>query len=395
MNKNMKFLMAFLLPIVFAVVLVWGFFEYGPLGVFEADAPPVEILFIERAVFSPEHIELKVFNDGPEPVTVAQAVINEVIWQFEMIPSNTLQPLETGYVAFDYPWIEGDPLAFTLMASDGVTFEKEVDVAFTSPVFSMRYVKTFVALGIYVGVIPVLLGLLWFPFLRRLRGKGYSFLLSLTIGLLLFLGVDTFAEALELIGDLPDALNGVGILLIGFMLAIFVLGAISYKIENRAEVKGDHFKALTWGYLISLGIGLHNLGEGLAIGSAYALGEVALGATLVVGFMAHNLTEGIAIISPLTKDSGKISRFFMHLVMMGLLAGAPTIIGTLIGGFAYSAVYGVFFLAVGAGAIFDVTYDIANHMAKGKWNSLFTMTNVFGIFLGLLLMYFTGVLVLG
>ncbi|TSC84716.1 MAG: putative metal cation transporter [Parcubacteria group bacterium Gr01-1014_13] len=395
-NRGLKTWISFLLPLILLAGLLWGFIKYGPLGVFKAEFPPVEKLVIQRVNFMPERIDLEVFNDGPESVTVAQLVVNEVIWQFKMQPdNNTLKPLEGGVVSLAYPWTEGDPIAFTLISSDGVTFGKEVDVAFLTPTIDATYLRTFILLGLYVGVVPVLLGLLWFPFLRRLKGKGYLFLLSLTIGLLLFLGFSTLAESIELIGELPSAFNGVGLLVIGFVSAILILGAVTYKTEFSLANKSDHSKALIWSYLIALGIGLHNLGEGLAIGSAYTLGEIALGSTLVIGFMVHNVTEGVAIISPLTHGEVKIKRFFKHLLLMGLLAGAPTILGSLIGGFAYSPVYGVLFLAIGAGAIFDVTFDILHHMAKGRWNSLFTTTNVFGFLAGLFLMYVTGFLVLG
>jgi len=385
----------FLLPTALLVAFFSIFITYGPLGVLKADIPPVEKLIIQRVVFTPEHIDLKIFNDGPEPVTVAQAVVNEVIWKFDMLPDTTLDPLENGFVSLAYPWINGDPIAFTLISSNGVTFEKEVDVSFLTPTVDLAYIKTFVLLGVYVGIIPVLVGLLWFPFLRGLGTRWYLFLLSLTTGLLLFLGVSTIAEAIELVGDLPSVFNGAGLLLIGFVSAILVLGAISYKTEFYVAKGGDHVRSLMWAYLIALGIGLHNLGEGLAMGSAYALGEIALGSTLVIGFMIHNVTEGVAIVSPLTRSEVRTKSFIGHLVFMGLLAGAPTIIGSLVGGFAYSPIYGVLFLAIGAGAIFDITFDILHHMAKGRWLSLFTTTNVLGFLSGLLIMYATGFLVLG
>ena len=173
------------------------------------------------------------------------------------------------------------------------------------------------------------------------------------------------------------------------------MSAVSYKTQHQRKLKGEQYQALVWGYLIALGIGLHNLGEGLAIGSAYAIGEIALGSTLVIGFMIHNVTEGVAIIAPLTRTYQQIKRFLFHLIMMGLLAGAPTILGTLIGGFAYSATIAVLFLSIGAGAIFDVSFDILQHMAKGKWLEIFTVTNVLGFLAGLLIMYVTGFLVVG
>lgn len=394
-NHRIKFLGRALLPIVLLFILLFVFIKFGPLGVFKATLPPIEEIFIQRIILEPEQITLKVINDGPEPVTIAQVTVNEVFWQFSMHPSSTLMPLEKGTIKLNYPWLEGDPYSITLFASDGVTFEGEIEVATETPKFNFIFFKSFVLLGIYVGVIPVLIGLLWFPFLKMLRLRWYSFLLSLTIGLLVFLGFDALSESFELIESLPQAFNGIGILLIGFLLAVLTLSAVSYKTQHHAKEKGENYQALMWGYLIALGIGLHNLGEGLAIGSAYAVGEIALGSLLVIGFMVHNVTEGVAIVVPLTKTFKQIRHFLFHLIMMGLLAGMPTIIGTLIGGFSYSVALGVFFLAIGAGAIFDVAFDIMNQMAKGQWLSIFTVTNVLGFLAGLLIMYATGFLVLG
>jgi len=391
-----KMIVGFLFPIVLLFVLLWVFLKFGPLGVFEADLPPIEEIFVKDTILTPENITLEIFNDGPETVTLAQLTVNEAIWQFEMTPEdNTLEPLESGEISIFYPWIEGDPIGITLFASDGVTFEHEIGVAFETPTFNFIYFKTFVLLGIYVGVIPILIGLLWFPFLRKLRGDSYNFLLSLTIGLLVFLGVDTLAESFEFVDQVASTFNGLGVLLIGFLLAIFVLAGVSYKTERHVAERGDQFKALVWGYLIALGIGLHNLGEGLAIGSAYAIGEIALGGSLVIGFMVHNVTEGVAIVSPLTKNASRVGKIFWHLFWMGIIAGAPTILGTLIGGFAYAPIYSLLFLAIGAGAIFEVSFDILHHMAKGRFKSLFTQTNILGFMAGLLIMYFTGFLVLG
>jgi len=383
-----------LLPIVLLAMLLFGFLIFGPLGVFKATLPPIEEVAIQRIILEPEQIVVEIINDGPEPVTIAQVAVNEVFWQFDMGADKTLSPLERGRIKLHYPWLEGDPLFITLFSSNGVTFEGEVGVATLTPMFNWTYFKTFVLLGIYVGVIPVLLGLLWFPFLKRLRGNWYSFLLSLTIGLLVFLGFDALSESVELAGSLPNAFNGTGILVIGFLLAVMTLSAVSYKTQFQRQ-KSEQYQALSWGYLIALGIGLHNLGEGLAIGSAYAIGEIALGSTLVIGFMIHNVTEGIAIVAPLTRTFSLIRRFFVHLVVMGILAGAPTIAGALIGGFSYSAAAAVFFLAIGAGAIFDVAFDITKQMSKGQWMSVFTVTNVLGFLAGLIIMYMTGVLVLG
>ena len=385
-----------ILPLLFVVAFFVSFLKFGPLGVFETAVAPLEDVFIQRVIFEHEEITVEVYNNGPETVTLAQVMINDAYWKFDMVPDpadTTLEPREKGKVHVFYPWVSGEPQHIALLSSNGVLFTEEVAAAATTPRPDKNYVQAFVLLGLYVGVIPVLLGLLWLPVLRRLRGKWYDFLLSLTVGLLLFLGVDAAAEALELTAEIPSSFNGIGVFTIGFLLAIMALTAVSYRTEHLRINKSGHQKAITLGYLIALGIGLHNLGEGLAVGSAYAIGEVALGSTLVIGFMLHNITEGVAIIAPIARTSKKISDDLHRIVLMGILAGVPTIIGSLIGGFSYSTLFALFFLAIGAGAIFAVIYDILHEMAGLRWKALFTVTNVTGFLVGLLIMYVTGFLV--
>ena len=219
-QNKLKLWLSALSPVFLLVLLLLIFLKFGPLGVFTSTVAPIEKAFIQRVIFSPEHITLEIFNDGPEPITIAQVLVNEAYWQFEMTPSNILEPLQRGRININYPWLEGDAEVITLISRNGVTFEKEIEVAAITPTFNWFYFKTFILLGIYVGVIPVLIGLLWFPFLKMLRLRWYSFLLSLTIGLLIFLGFDALEESFELIGSLPQAFNGIGILLIGFLLAV-------------------------------------------------------------------------------------------------------------------------------------------------------------------------------
>ena len=142
-------------------------------------------------------------------------------------------------------------------------------------------------------------------------------------------------------------------------------------------------------YLIAFGIGLHNLGEGLAIGAAYALGEVALGTFLVLGFMLHNTTEGLGIVAPVATDRPSL----WQLVLLGVIAGAPTIPGAWIGGFVYSPIFATIFLAIGAGAIFQVVYELGRLTVRQAGDELITATNFAGFLAGLLIMYVTGLFV--
>ena len=193
--SRMKMWLSALLPLALLLVLLFVFMKFGPLGVFKSNIVPLENIFIERVEFSNEHISLDILNDGPEPVTIAQVLVNDAYWQFEMSPDKDLKPLERGKIDISYPWLEGDFEKITLVSRNGITFEKEIEVAATTPKFSFHYVKAFALLGLYVGVIPVFLGLLWLHFLKKLKEKWYGFLLALTIGLLVFLGFDAFFEA--------------------------------------------------------------------------------------------------------------------------------------------------------------------------------------------------------
>ena len=377
------------LPLILLVALLAFFLSQGPVGVLKGFFPPVEKVFIDRVTLEPNIIILDVINDGPDETTIAQILVNNVYYKFEMQPSQTLKPFQTAKITINYPWVRGNTERVMLLTSSGITFEKEIAVAVETPKINEQYITTFALLGVYVGLIPVFLGLLWLPFLRTISAKWHNFLLSLTIGLLVFLGLEAFSEAIELIGKVPSVFNGSGLLIAGFFISLFVLIAISERSQrtNRAN------KAITLSYLIALGIGLHNLGEGLAIGSAYAIGELSLGTLLVVGFMIHNVTEGLAIVAPVARLFTNWKTYIKHLILLGLLAGGPTIIGAWIGGFAYSATLALLFLAIGIGAIFQVVYELIKYISKDSLDSLFNATNSAGFIIGILILYATGLVV--
>ncbi|MCZ6530952.1 MAG: ZIP family metal transporter [Chloroflexi bacterium] len=378
-------------PLLLLAALVWVFLTYGPLGVFQAAFPPVEELSIQRIVLpEPGVIRLEIINGGPDPVTVAQVLVDEAYWVHTIEPARTIPRLGRATITIPYSWVEGDTHEIILITNTGVTFTGEIAVATVSPRPNALYLRTFTLLGIYVGVIPVSIGLLWFPFLRRIERRWLNFFLALTVGLLLFLGVDAVAEALELAAEqVPGPFRGVLLIFIGGLGTFLALDAFVRWTTSGARDKSR--ARLVLAYLIALGIGLHNLGEGLAIGAAYAVGEIALGGFLVLGFMIHNTTEGLAIVAPIAKD--RPVRLLGHLAAMGALAGGPTIVGTWIGGFSYSPIWATFFLALGAGAIFQVVYEIGKLMRQQSDDTASRLLNVAGLMAGLVIMYVTGLLV--
>lgn len=351
--------------------------------------PPVEELAIERVELDPDRVAMTIRNDGPDPVRVAQVLINDAYWNFE-IGDPELGRLESTSITSDYPWEEGLPLGIVIVTSTGVTIEHEIAAATDTPDLGGSTFVTYALLGIYIGVIPVALGLFAFPFLQRMSRRWLGFFLALTVGLLAFLLVDTLGEGLELAGETATALDGLGLFAIGALLAIAILTTLEGRLAqgssstDRSEVKG-----LALAYLIATGIGLHNFGEGLAVGAALAVGEVALGTFLVIGFALHNTTEGLAIVAPLGRDGKRPP--LVQFALLGVVAGVPTIFGAWLGGFAFAPAWATLAFGAAAGAIAQVIWTVVRSM---KGDAAITRSlPATGFAVGLLVMYATGLLI--
>lgn len=382
---NVRIIAGALLPIILLGIVIATSGSLGLTGQFTGQFTLEEIA-IERMTFQQNAIVLDVRNVGPIDATITTVFVNDAIWDFQADPSPQLTRFATAGVTIPYQWVEGEP--YTVMINTGpsnLKFTRTVDIAILTPQPNLATVLDLARIGIMVGVIPVFLGLLWFPVLRRIgRSHWMNYLLGFTVGLLVFLGVEALAEALETAGELPQAFGGFGLIataIAGTFLGLTVINdrAISMRKEK------DRTLRFTIAYLVSLGIGLHNLGEGLAIGGAFALGAVALGARLILGFTIHNTTEGIAMVSPIIREPAKISQ----LGAMGLIAGVPTIFGAWIGGFVQLEIMAVVFLSIGAGAILQVVYEISRQLKTG----LRSFHGYTGIITGFIVMYATALLV--
>ncbi len=348
---------------------------------------PVEALTFERSVLKPGSIELIVRNASPQDVTLAQAIVNDAVWPMSVMPDATIPRLSRATVHLAYPWVYGEAYGITIFTTSAIPFATEIPVAFTTPYPDQQTFLSFTLIGVYVGIIPVYLGILWFPALRQLGRRWMVFLLALTAGLLVFLGLETLAEALELASLVPGPLQGIGLVGIGAVATFFLLDAISRR--QTSIGKSESAQRLSLAYMIATGIGLHNFGEGLAIGAAYSVGEISLGAFLVVGFIIQNITEGLAIIAPVLRDRPSIRQ----LALLGLVGGAPAILGAWIGGFAPSPTLAVLFLAIGTGAILEVVYEIAKLIQKDTARQPMPMTVFSGILAGMLMLWVTGLLI--
>jgi len=380
-------LLSAIAPLILLAGLIWWFF-HGGSQLIERPVPPIEQISIRRVELKPGEFKLTIRNTGPLPVEMTLVTVDEAIWKAEFSPSRHLERLEEAMVRIPFDWVSGDPYKIELFTANGLSFEKEIPVAVETPTPSARMFLVFSAMGLYVGILPVAFGILWLPFLRQLGKRWINFFLSFTVGLLVFLGVDALHEGFEVAGRLPGVFSGVGLLAIGFLLAFLFITGIDQFLRARPDAQRRD-ASLILAYMIAFGIGIHNLGEGLAIGSAYASGEIALGALLLLGFTIHNTTEGLAIVSPLTRSKVRL----FHLALLGIVGGAPAILGCWMGGFSYSDIASAFFLSIGAGAVFQVVWSIGAQMMKTAEGNLFHLSNAAGLMLGMAVMWATALLV--
>jgi zinc transporter, ZIP family len=387
------------IPLALIAVAIGAFALLGGPGLGERTGPPVEEVAVESTVLRPGEIELTLRNDGPDPVTVAQVAVNDAYSPFAVEGGEEIGRLDSITLDITYPWAEGESLELFVLTSAGGTIEAEVPVATETPEADLDFYALMALLGIYVGVIPVSLGMLWLPFLGRLRQRWIGAVIAFTVGLLAFLAIDAGLEGLEIAAEAPAAFGGAGLVFVGALVAYLALAGVdSYLTARRqgaeASPGGKASGGVYLALLVAIGIGLHNLGEGLAIGTSYATGALALGAFLVVGFAIHNTTEGLAIVAPLREGTaGRTERLgFARLAGLGLIAGAPAVLGAWIGASAVNPSLAALLFGVGVGAIVRVIVQISPAMRE-RGEPLLSPLNVVGILTGIAVMYLTGLLV--
>jgi len=376
------------LAILAGVIVLFVYSKGAGLNV--TPAAPIETVQFGRTVLSPGKIQLHLRNTSPQPITVAQVNVSDAIWPYTISPGPDIPRLGSATLTLDYPWVQAEAYEISVLSSNSISFATSIEVATAtaSTAGGAGALWSFTLIGLYVGVIPIVLGMFWLPLLRQLGPRTMTFLMAATVGLLVYLGLDAVTEALELGALLGGAFQGTGIVGIGIVGTWLLLDAISRRQKSIERSEAGRRMALAM--VIAVGIGLHNLGEGLAIGAAYSVGAAALGTFLVIGFIIQNITEGLGIVVPLAKDRPALR----SLALLGLIGGAPAIAGTWIGGLVYSQGLSVLFLSIGAGAVFQVAYEIGRSML---WNDAAKRPAPFitfgGVLAGMLVLYATGVVI--
>ena len=380
-------LLLFLVPLLVLAGVIALFVSTNGAGLNVKPAAPLETVQFTRTILRPGEIRFHVQNTSPQELTITQIAINDAFWPFTASPRTTIPRLGTAVFTLRYPWVEGETYAAKFVSSNSIAFETDIPVATTTATASPATLWSFTLIGLYVGIIPVLLGLCWYPALRRLGRRSMMFLMALTAGLLVYLGIDATNEGLEVAGEVGGAFQGVGLVGISIVVTFLVLDAITRR--QVSVGRSEAAQRATVAFMIAIGIGLHNLGEGLAIGAAYSVGAAALGTFLVIGFILQNITEGLGILAPIVKDKPSLR----SLALMGLVAGGPAIIGAWVGGLTYARPLAVVFLGIGAGAVFEVAYEIAKLIRKDAVKRPMPLTIVGGVTAGMLMLYGTGVLI--
>jgi zinc transporter ZupT len=373
-------------PIVLLVIMIA--FLLGPASTFLQFGIVLPEVSIEKIEFTGNEIRATVRNTGPVDVNVVLADVNDRIQPAAIEPDTLLERFETALVRIPFDWNEGQPYEIGVTIDDGTRFAKGTDAAFPSLEPDIDLFVFLGMIGFLIGVVPIMIGLLWYPFIKKLGKNSFNFFLAFTMGLLIFLGIDAVIEAAEISENhLSSVFNGELLIATVIILSFLALHGVGKKLLKRTELS-TLSKGLAISLMIAIGIGFHNLGEGLAVGASIALGEVALSTFLIIGFATHNTTEGLAIAAPLTSTKAKIAK----MIGLGLIAGIPAIFGTWIGGFSFSPFFTIVFLAIGAGAIFQVVLSIFQYM--NEKSNLLSNTSLFaGISVGLLIMYLTSVLI--
>lgn len=376
-----------ILPVILLAGVIVLFLFTSGAGLNIKSAAPIESLAFERTLLHPGVIEFRIRNTSPQELTIAQININDGIVRYTIEPGHTLPRLGRAVIQVPYPWVQSEAYEVTLFSANSVAFNTAIDVASETKIADRTTLLSFTLIGLYVGVLPVFLGLFWFPALRRLGPRWMMFLMAITAGLLIFLGIDAVSEALETAATLGGPFQGVGLIGLGIVVTFMLLDAISRRQVSVGRSEAD--QRLTVAYMIATGIGLHNLGEGLAIGAAYSIGAATLGTFLVIGFILQNITEGLGIIAPVLRDRPTLA----NLAWMGLIGGVPAIVGAWVGGLTYSQPLAVLFLAIGAGAVFEVVYEIGKLIQRDAAKRPMPLTVFAGVTVGMLLLYVTGLLI--
>jgi zinc transporter, ZIP family len=376
-----------LVPIVLLALAVGGYVASGPalVNMVGSNPPPADEFDVRRVEFDPGEIRVRVTNPQQDDLTIASVTVDDAIVPFAVDGPTTLDRLRSATIVISFDWVQDDPVTVGVTSSTGIETVEEIAAAVETPGPSLEAFAGYGIIGFLVGVLPVALGLLWLPSLRRVEQRWLTAFMALTAGLLTFLGIEALFEAFEFQAAVPGALGGPGLVLLGVAGSFLTMTFLSSRFSDAGALGG-----VALALLVAIGIGLHNFGEGLAIGTSFAFGQLTLGSFLIVGFMIHNVTEGLGIAAPAADEGARISR--LRLALLALVAGAPAIAGAWLGGFVANDVLAALFFGAAAGAALEVVVEVVRYVGRRDPAGLRSGYAVGGFLAGIAIMYATGLL---
>lgn len=383
-SSNGRRLVWALVPLLAMAIAIAWLVIANPLRSFNNGAPPVEALTYERTVLDSAGIKVQVRAGGSHDMRIVQMQVDDAYWRFTQEPPGPLPRGSTAWINIPYPWVLGEAHTIVALTDTGTTFEHVIPVAVTTPTATSGQLVAQAIVGAFVGLLPVAIGLMFYPALRGVGRRGMNFVLALTVGLLLFLLVDMTGEALELSAESAALFQGP-------LMVVFAATASFLLLMGVGRWRGTP-TGLALSFFIALGIGLHNLGEGLAIGAAFATGSAGLGTFLVIGFAIHNVTEGIGIAAPILKQRPPLWAF----AALTALAGGPAVVGIWLGSLAYAPQWSALALGVGAGAILQVVVEVGAFLLRSNDNRTAVTLSpavVGGLLVGVVFMYATAAII--
>jgi ZIP family zinc transporter len=378
------------IPVVLLAAVVGVFVTSGGsiVDLVGRNPPSLDEFDIRRVEFKPGEIKIRVTNPQRDDLTIASVAVDDAIVPFSVDGNRELGRLRSATIVVPYDWVEEEPISVGVTSSTGIQTTDQIAAAVETPGASLDGILGYGLIGFLVGVVPVALGLLWLPSLRRADARWLAAFMALTAGLLTFLGIEALGEAFERQAALPAPLAGVGLVLLGVALSYLTMTFLGTRLARGEQ--GAAVGAASLALLVAVGIGVHNFGEGLAIGTSFAFGELTLGTFLIVGFMIHNITEGLGIAAPAAESRARFG--LGRLAVLALIAGAPAILGTWLGGFASSDLLAVVFFAAAAGAALEVVVEVGRYVSRRVAGGLRSGLVLGGFLAGIAAMYVTGLL---
>jgi zinc transporter, ZIP family len=363
-----------LVPLLLLALAVGGYVASGSslVGLIGQNPPQADEFDVRRVEFHPGEIRVRVTNPQQDDLSIASVTVDDAIVPFEVDGPTTLGRLRSSTIVIPFDWVEDDPITVGVTSSTGIETVEEIPAAVETPGATAEAFLGYAIIGFLVGIVPVALGLLWLPSLRRIEHRWLTAFMALT-------------AAFEFQAAVPGGLGGPGLVLLGLAGSFLTMTFISARFA-----RGDHLGGVALALLVAIGIGLHNFGEGLAIGTSFAFGQLTLGSFLIVGFMIHNVTEGLGIAAPAADEGRRLS--WPRLALLALVAGAPAILGAWLGGFVANDVLAALFFGAAAGAAFEVVVEVVRYVGRRDPAGLRSGYGLGGFLAGIAIMYATGLI---